>query len=282
MKGFVFLIVGFVVSITALNLERGSSVCNVKSLDPTIMNIVSDVLPSKMLNDYLNSVVIDFKSDKVYPWTSAYGALMNLLSIRLPIISFISNGYFRVEYEKPMESFSFNDIYLIQENYASLNFVCNTFGNVLGSMSPICKCWSGQPYENILEHQDPSVYHHKAQWCVIKPSCTDKSLESGYCTVPTDPIRNSCILLDTKNYLRTEDKHQSYEDLVTYTRVIPTMDNVYTALSSLIPSINVEKDSLLARVNENFIKILSYFPTHLVLFLLGEFAFGYSCWYFLL
>ncbi len=255
------LLMGLLIPVSCLDFSRSHSVCNTESLDPNILDIIGTLVSDASVNKHLQK-----SSENV-------GFFSNF---KLPIISFISNGEYRVQYENPsVRTFSFNDIYLIQENYASLNLVCDTFSGFLGPLNAYCGCGDGEPFDRTSNIVMPN--HHSAHWCLKKPSCSDKSVAQGHCDFPVDPLRSSCVLLNIHSDSASKD---SLNRLVTYKRTVPTLGHTWetltssTSLSALGISafLDEQQISYLVKAGEVVGRVLSFLPRHLVLFLSGTYV----------
>lgn len=256
----VYLLIAVESLAVAFDFDHSRTICNGKSQDPSFWEILNFMSPPEVV-DAIKSVGIE---DNFPDSAQVLEGVKGFLSGRMPLLSFMSVGNWKVEYERPISTFSFNDIFLLQENYALVNVICNNFGST-PVLNQLCRCWTGTPYS--VDSRD----HHDAQWCLVKPSCSDKSLSAGYCNVPADTIRHSCIFLNTKGNPPKSDFMAAH---IKYSRTVPTLsDWLSTVQSSFEEELSIFKDSSsLKSFSDNVHKVLSNIPSFPIVFLLGVYV----------
>jgi hypothetical protein len=122
----------------------------------------------------------------------------------LPLQSMISDGLYTIDFSNQID-FSFQDVYVIQENYRTIKWICSYLSklNLNYLQSKFCHCYGSEDIQYnywLHNNEDPAsqaVYKSSSpgQWCISTyPICTSKSVGSN-CTVKVDPLRSSCILI---------------------------------------------------------------------------------------
>ena len=257
MTAILYLLLSLCSVVAAVDFDLSRTVCNFKSQDPSFWEILNFMSPPEVV-DAIKST----RFEENFPESSqVLQGMKDLLSGRMPILSFMSVGSWKVEYEQPISTFSFNDIYLLQENYAVVNTICNNFPGT-PVLNQVCRCWTGTPYPS------NSRSHHDAQWCLVKPSCSDRTLSAGYCNVPADTIRNSCIFLNTRGEAPKADFLSNH---IKYARTVPTLSDWWSTVQSTFEAeLSILSDNeALRSVDAHIHKVLSYIPSFPIVFLLG-------------
>lgn len=164
---------------------------------------------------------------------SFQSSLHNLSSIEVDFMKVISDGIFTIEMKSV--PYTFNDIYLIQENYFSMNYIC-ILGNYLGFQNSIfCRCITGVPVSG--KEIGMSTYReNSANYCSMRP-CSDNAYRMGKCIVTIDPYRQTCI-----NILAFGADDEQLSKHISYRLDIPNMSKIGTFLRHVSHSVqkNIE------------------------------------------
>ena len=234
-------------------------------IEPTVGEIVSGVFdiftdsPAELDQEAIQALSQKFKDgississktqvlDTIIDTSASTLKWINYLPI--PLRTLVASGQFSIDLARSNKQFSFNDVYLIQQNYHTSNFVCSIAGirnSMLGSI--FCTCGSNQEdFRSAGQTRTgpsmPELDAHlsqNSQWCIsVSPVCTSKSVGSN-CLVSIDALRTSCIWvrqpLDLAKFHADQQNDNSNplksEQLpVTYSLVIPT---VGSSLGSLL------------------------------------------------
>jgi hypothetical protein len=146
----------------------------------------------------------------------------------VPIRSMFANGLYTIDLTNTHTDISFNDVYLIQQNYVSIGFICTSSLVPQMVKNVLCVCVDGDDISNsrltnrerqsilsALSRDHTSSEYPQAElktpnqlsthWCVSSaPVCTSRNM-NDYCRVFVDPIRPSCIYIRHEaNVLQTQ------------------------------------------------------------------------------
>jgi hypothetical protein len=175
--------------------------------------------------------------DPAHPLSKAVGKLQeagkfssasigNFSRQEVPIMALVSNGVFTLKgVENP------DSITMIQQNYASVNLVCNSkAAEYLGPLrGVICSCYGGDVVGSHFAGRGDGM-SHESQWCKSRNLC-ENTRRGASCTIKVDPFRTTCI-----SYV----PGLSFES-VDYAREVPVVDlsgsdmgNLFTSLGKLI------------------------------------------------
>ena len=197
--------------------------CNDKRLEPTLADVISYMIPTsetiEFLSETLSSVVgneapgTDTVDDKKMSTFKTKGESSKIKfqfdpdsiisKTEIPIAALISDGIYEFKGLRNVD-----DVYMIQQNYASINYFCGSeYSHYLGPLrEQICRCWGGESHID-----DKNSTSDESQLCK-KPVVCDERFR-GNCRYKVDPFRTSCIMYP-KNAVES----------ITYTREIPVLE----------------------------------------------------------
>jgi hypothetical protein len=134
-------------------------------------------------------------------------------ALPVPIRSLFSTGLYTIDL-RSNDYVSFNDVYLLQQNYWSLSVICTASWIPSVVKNAMCICVEGedinssrltnrerQAVVSTLVDANAGITHTEDErmaaghWCVSSaPVCTSRNM-NDYCRVFVDPIRPSCIYI---------------------------------------------------------------------------------------
>lgn len=231
-------------------------------LEPTIHEIFNTVIGNDIAELINPEGLTEKLKDKIHfnnsmqmnlfqTMTDFFYWIFNIIAFQeVPLLKVMSNGIHKID----MKDISFNDIYLYQENFYSLSYICqldlvkeNKF-----LFSSLCQCWTSEsiPAKSL-------GYDSNAAFCSSRP-CSDKSNYLGSCKVRVDPFRKSCI--------RVTSLYPLDKSIVTYNHSIPTLKPYVQYLSLFIEStietsfdMNFEQLSRKMHTKSNFMNQVIWF-----------------------
>lgn len=136
-------------------------------------------------------------------------------SLPVPIRSLFANGLYTIDLTNTHADISFNDVYLIQQNYVSIGLICTSSLVPQLVKDMLCVCLEGDEINNSrltnrerrlimkalsnssgdADQATGSAIQSPSHWCVSSsPVCTSRNMHD-FCRVFVDPIRPSCIYI---------------------------------------------------------------------------------------
>lgn len=171
-----------------------------------------------------------------------HDAYSSILHRKVKLKSIVSYGEFVVSYggktqqhqqkNNSNNSYTFNDIYLLQERGLLASYVCGSSSLPLspdGWLSSLCRCGSTShslPRDGLLDYALRTT-----QYCVSQSGCTDKSTAEGYCRIRVDPFINSCVVISIRSGVRWDE--DAIRRSVVYKYHIPTLHSDLSDLLAL-------------------------------------------------
>lgn len=209
--------------------EASGLFCNDQKIEPSFLELLIDVMPEmegiaipSTIEENLSKIKGAFSSvtlgstselpklEENHPLRLAVEKLKaagkvssesieNLSRQEVPIMALISDGIFKIEGVENSES-----MMMIQQNYASVNLICN--GRIADYLGPlrgiICSCWGAE-----------SMTEGSSQWCVTRHLC-EHTRRGSACEIKVDPFRTTCISYTPSLSFKSID----------YSRVVPMTD----------------------------------------------------------
>lgn len=195
-------------------------------------------------------------------------SIESLTRQEVPIMALISNGIFKLKGVDHMES-----VTMIQQNYASVNMVCNSrVAEYLGPLRGIlCSCYGAETVgSQFAGRGDRSS--HSSQWCLTRNLC-ENTRRGSSCDIVIDPFRTTCISYTPGLSFKGID----------YSREVPVVDmsgseigNLFSSLGEYgekaVPSLkDYRVASILGTVGTYVDYILTYVPSYLFNLTVGIF-----------
>lgn len=191
----------------------------------------------------------------------------NLTRQEVPIMALISNGVFTLKSVGHADS-----ITMIQQNYASVNILCNSkAAEYLGPLRGIlCSCYGAETVGSQFAGRGDGS-SHSSQWCLTRSLC-ENTRRGSTCKIIIDPFRTTCI---------SYTPGISFES-IDYSREIPVVDmsggdignllsTIGQYLQQMVPAIGKRID--LAKVLGSFGAyldyIMAYIPSYLFNMVMG-------------
>ena len=275
----------FILSSISLKDQKEILICNHERMigEPTYLDIISSIIPFDTMNiqfdsysqkvDHEMKIICDkLNIDKqylLYPFTVLY----ELLNKTFPIKALVSNGQYYLSYGAAMNTYTFNDVYLIQKNAIIFNYFCK-YMNYEDVFQSICQLDHSILGDDILfDGLDINEF-------IVKPSiCTDKSVADGYCKVNVDSFTHSCLLIRLSN---TNDSNKHIDEAiitssVTYQYIVPTLYGYYSNIMEQVGiRLTLHPNQALYDMKTNhdiihliILKILAFTPIYIFNFIIG-------------
>ena len=192
----------------------------------------------------------------------------NLTRQEVPIMALISNGIFKLKGVDHIDS-----ITMIQQNYASVNMVCNSrIAEYLGPLRGIlCSCYGAETVGSQFAGRGDGS-SHSSQWCLTRNLC-ENTRRGSTCDIVIDPFRTTCISYTPGVSFNSID----------YSREVPVVDMSGSEIGNLLTTLGeygemalpTLKDyrmaSVLGTVGTYVDYVLTYIPSYLFNLTLGIF-----------
>jgi hypothetical protein len=132
----------------------------------------------------------------------------------------VSDGIFQLSGDS--EALNFNEVLLLQRNYAIVNYVCAQIPKDMWIPRYfLCNCHQGRALSLAQSHEVRSRFPGQAhEWCLQRPCL---NADQSECMVDVDPFRESCIVVTRRARKQNSDsKPDNFQ--VTYNLRAPTID----------------------------------------------------------
>lgn len=279
------LLQNYILSSIPINNQKEVLICNHERMigEPTYLDIINSIISfdtinlhfdsySQKIDSEMNAICDKFNIDKqylLYPFVLFYELLNKTFTIK----ALVSNGQYYLSYGTAMNTYTFNDVFLIQRNGIVFNYFCK-YMNYEDVFQSICQLNHNILGDDILfDGLDINEF-------TVKPSiCTDKSVADGYCKVNVDSFTDSCLLirLSNTNELTTNIDENTIRNSVTYQYIVPTLYGFYSNLMEQIGlKLTLHPNQSLNDMKTNrdiihliILKIFSFTPIYIFNFMVG-------------
>jgi hypothetical protein len=176
-----------------------------------------------------------------------------LSSLEIPFFNWMGDMTYSLNYSGP-SSFSYKELYVIQESYSKFNLICHYMSSSFPSfLNYFCSCPSAQSLrKSPFRHRLPVSVD--LSWCYFKAYCYKS--DHANCSVHVDPFRRSCV------FLNNDLSPSEVRTMVNYQIEYPRLS---TALPSNLITVSAQDDPT-AKI---ICSLLDLIPYYLFFFILG-------------
>ena len=226
------------------------------------------MFPFPFISNYISNIINIFHHNKI---------------TIIPLKTLLDDGYFLIDFKDSIHTYTFNDIYLIQEKDSIQQYICKkrVTRTLLGPMlqqlctyiysntSPLTSnSQFTQSNDNTTLYNNYTTYSSSSDNWVIsnRPVCSSR-LINNQCRVDINPLIASCI------WIRDYQPSTSNSDVpvVVYHTQLHTL-NMTQSLLPYMPY-NASNETIILLLLRYLDTILSYIPLYIVYALVGVYLF---------
>lgn len=202
------------------------------SQHPSILDALQAALPHVDMSELISAEAMGaIPQDMPEALQTFSRVVSNVLQQRLYLTSWVSDAQYTVHFNESIDSLSFQDVFVVQENHFKFNALCQVLPLGIPYLSSLCHCSSTMQFQHSVWIQKQLPVHDleeevdKSRWCVRKARCTSNDMQIGKCHVHVDPIRRSCLILQ-HDELEVSQHWQQVNTVTAYEEKVPKLVNV--------------------------------------------------------
>jgi hypothetical protein len=221
---------------------KRKAVCRQELFEPTLLQVLQAALPFQRFHRQNQPQFLPY---------------LEVLSWRLPIASLFSSGQYFVSFppQNTAQTFTFKDVQLIEESFASFNVLCRAITNYLPIFKGWCMCSASSAVA--AEELRALGLHASSNFCWMPSPCSASDYKNRLCRIEVDPFRKSCVLIDGVDSL--DENSVRYN--MSAASLLDTLGDVDLSKSF--------SDEISKVVVNPLIRLLGAIPSHALCLLLG-------------